>query len=146
MRRFTPWIYLLPALALLVVFTYVPVGSMVGYSFTDWDGLSDDPAFVGAGNYWELFTRPELFQVFFVSLYYVAASAVQIALALYFAFILSFKLRLRNLFKGIGHPVLPVPHQRRRGLVRLPVLLPPPRHPRLGAGAVRRPPGQALAR
>ncbi|MEU7867321.1 sugar ABC transporter permease [Dactylosporangium sp. NPDC049140] len=100
-RLLTPWIYLLPALALLVVFTYVPVASMVGYSFTDWDGLSDDPAFVGAGNYAELFTRPELFQVFFVSLYYLAAAAVQIVLALYFAFILSFNLRLRNLFKGI---------------------------------------------
>ncbi|WP_426503585.1 carbohydrate ABC transporter permease [Dactylosporangium sp. McL0621] len=100
-RLLMPWIYLLPALALLVVFTYVPVASMVGYSFTDWDGLSDDPAFVGAGNYAELFTRPELFQVFFVSLYYLAAAAVQIVLALYFAFILSFNLRLRNLFKGI---------------------------------------------
>lgn len=100
-RALTPWVYLLPALALLVAFTYIPVGSMIGYSFTDWDGLNPDPAFVGAGNYVQLFTRPELFGVFVVSLYYVAAAGVQIALALYFAFVLSFKTRLRNLFKGI---------------------------------------------
>ncbi|WP_432824558.1 carbohydrate ABC transporter permease [Dactylosporangium sp. CA-092794] len=101
MRRLMPWLYLLPALALLVAFTYIPVAGMVGYSFTDWDGLSDDPAFVGLANYAQLFTRPELFGVFFVSLYYLAAAAVQIALALYFAFVLSFKVRLRSLFKGI---------------------------------------------
>ncbi len=39
--------------------------------------------------------------MFFVSLYYLAASAVQIVVALYFATVLSFNLRLRNLFKGI---------------------------------------------
>ena len=39
--------------------------------------------------------------MFFVSLYYLAASVVQIVLALYFATILSFKTRFRNLFKGI---------------------------------------------
>ncbi|MGI5244577.1 carbohydrate ABC transporter permease [Dactylosporangium sp. CA-139066] len=100
-KALTPWLYLLPAIALLVAFTYIPVGSMIGYSFTDWDGLDADPSFVGADNYAQLFSRPELFGVFFVSLYYLAAAAVQIGLALYFAFTLSFATRLRNLFKGI---------------------------------------------
>ena len=36
-----------------------------------------------------------------VSLYYIGASVVQIALALYFATVLSFNTRFRNLFKGI---------------------------------------------
>ena len=45
---------------------------MFSYSFTDWDGLSPDRQFVGLDNYVELFTRPELFEVFFVSLYYMA--------------------------------------------------------------------------
>ncbi|MEV4134887.1 sugar ABC transporter permease [Dactylosporangium sp. NPDC049742] len=99
--RLLPWLYLLPALALLVVFTYIPVGSMITYSFTDWDGLDPDPAFVGVDNYVQLFTRPELFSVFVVSVYYLLAAFVQTAVAMYFAFILSFKLRLRNLFKGI---------------------------------------------
>ncbi|MFF5755412.1 carbohydrate ABC transporter permease [Streptomyces longwoodensis] len=101
LRRVTPWLFLLVPLALLITFTYVPVGNMIYYSFTDWDGVSPDRSFVGGDNYEELFTRPELFRVFAVSLYYLAASAVQIAAALYFATILSFDLRLRNLFKGI---------------------------------------------
>ncbi|MEU5181307.1 sugar ABC transporter permease [Streptomyces longwoodensis] len=101
LRRATPWLFLLVPLALLITFTYVPVGNMIYYSFTDWDGVSPDRSFVGGDNYEELFTRPELFRVFAVGLYYLAASVVQIAAALYFATILSFDLRLRNLFKGI---------------------------------------------
>ncbi|MFF0458906.1 carbohydrate ABC transporter permease [Streptomyces mexicanus] len=88
-------------LALLITFTYVPVGNMIYYSFTDWDGVSPERSFVGTDNYEQLFTRPQLFRVFAVSLYYLAASVVQIAAALYFATVLSFDLRLRNLFKGI---------------------------------------------
>ncbi len=99
--RWTPWIYLAAPLALLVAFTYIPVASMVSYSLTDWDGVSPDSTFVGLDNYAQLFTRPELFGVFFVSLYYLAASIVQIVLALYFATVLSFNVRFRNLFKGI---------------------------------------------
>ncbi|MEU5879228.1 sugar ABC transporter permease [Spirillospora sp. NPDC047279] len=88
-------------LALLVAFTFIPVVNMIGYSFTDWDGLSPDRTFVGADNYVDLFTRPQLFQVFAVSLFYLAGAMVQIVVALYFATVLSFNTRFRTLFKGI---------------------------------------------
>ena len=101
LRRATPWLFLLVPLVLLITFTYVPVANMIYYSFTDWDGVSPEIHVTGTANYTELFTRPELFRVFFVSLYYLAASAVQVVIALYFATVLSFNLRLRNLFKGI---------------------------------------------
>ena len=86
---------------LLVLFTYVPVANMFWYSLTDWDGLDKTKNFVGVDNYVSVFTRPELFRVFYVSLYYFAASFIQMALALYFATILSFSTRFKNLFKGI---------------------------------------------
>ncbi|MFF9090628.1 carbohydrate ABC transporter permease [Streptomyces sp. NPDC014991] len=101
LRRLTPWFFLAVPLVLLVTFTYVPVGNMIYYSFTDWDGVSPDRRFTGVGNYERIFTRPELFRVFLVSFYYLAASAVQTVIALYFATVLSFDLRFRNLFKGI---------------------------------------------
>ncbi|MEV5343335.1 sugar ABC transporter permease [Streptomyces sp. NPDC052676] len=100
-RGATPWLFLLAPLALLVTFTYAPIVNMVAYSFTDWDGVSPELRFTGAGNYAEIFTREDLFQVFFVSGYYLAASAVQIVAALYFATILSFHVRFRNFFKGV---------------------------------------------
>ena len=101
LARATPWLFLLVPLAFLVVFTYVPVANMFYYSVTSWDGVSPTKPFVGSKNYVNLFTRPQLFQVFFVSLYYLIASVVQLVLALYFATILSFKIKFKNLFKGI---------------------------------------------
>ncbi|MFI7601415.1 carbohydrate ABC transporter permease [Actinoplanes sp. NPDC049681] len=102
-RRFrhSPWLYLAPALILLITFTYVPVGNMLFYSFHKWDGL--DPAMdpVGWDNYVRVFTDERYWRVFLISLYYFAASFVQIAVALYFAVVLSFDVRFRNLFKGI---------------------------------------------
>jgi multiple sugar transport system permease protein len=83
------------------VFTYLPIVNMVSYSFTKWDGLSPTKQFVGVDNYVQVFTRPELFGVFFVSLFYFAASFVQMGIALYLATMLSFKIRFKNLFKGI---------------------------------------------
>ncbi|MFF3333463.1 carbohydrate ABC transporter permease [Streptomyces sp. NPDC002888] len=100
-RLVTPWLFLLAPLALLITFTYAPIANMLAYSFTDWDGVSPELHYTGAENYQEIFTREDLFQVFFVSGYYLAASAVQIAAALYFATILSFNLRFRNFFKGV---------------------------------------------
>jgi multiple sugar transport system permease protein len=97
----TPWLFLLGPLVLLVLFTYVPVATLLYYSLTDWDGLRRNPDFIGLENYADIFTRPELFEVFVVSLYYLGASVMQIGLALYFATVLSFKVRFANLFKGI---------------------------------------------
>lgn len=97
----TPYLFLLVPVGLLITFTYVPVLNMFQYSLTDWNGISKDRELVGLENYVRIFSEPEYFEVFFVSLYYFAASFVQMALALYFATVLSFSARFRNLFKGI---------------------------------------------
>jgi len=99
--RVTPWLFLAVPLALLLLLTYVPVANLLWYSVTDWDGLSPVKEFVGLENFVEIFTRPEVFQVFFVSLFYLAGAIAQLVLALYFATLLSFRTRFSNLFKGI---------------------------------------------
>lgn len=99
--RFTPWFFLAVPLALLITFTFVPVGNMIWYSFTSWNGINPTKPFVGLQNYIDIFTKPQYWQVFAVSLYYFAASFVQMALALYFATLLSFNTRFRNFFKGV---------------------------------------------
>ncbi|GIM95427.1 carbohydrate ABC transporter permease [Paractinoplanes toevensis] len=96
-----PWLYVAPALALLITFTYVPVVNMIWYSFHYWDGLSTVMEPAGWDNYVRVFTDERYWQVFRVSLYYFGASFAQIAIALYFATVLSFSTRFRNLFKGI---------------------------------------------
>jgi multiple sugar transport system permease protein len=100
-KTLTPWLFLLTPLALLVIFTYIPVANLFYYSVTSWDGVSPDKLYVGTKNYVQLFTNPELFRVFYVSLYYLAASVLQMVFALYFATMLSFNVKFKNLFKGI---------------------------------------------
>src|SRR5690606_35273031 len=99
--KVTPWLFLLVPLGLLVLFTYVPVANMVWYSFTSWDGMAPVKEPVGLDNYQRIFTDPDMFSVFLVSLYYLAGAFLQLVLALYFATVLSFRTRVRNLFKGI---------------------------------------------
>lgn len=99
--RLTPWLFLLVPLALLALLTYVPLANMIWYGFTSWDGLDKTKEFIGLDNYVKIFTKPEIFHVFIVSLYYMGASVIQMVLALYFATVLSFRTRFRNLFKGI---------------------------------------------
>ncbi len=100
-RALTPWLFLVVPLAFLLVFTYIPVVNLFYYSLTSWDGVSPDKHFLGFKNYSTFFSRPDLFRVFFVSLFYLVGSFVQMALALYFATILSFNVKFKNLFKGI---------------------------------------------
>ncbi|MFC4615264.1 carbohydrate ABC transporter permease [Cellulomonas algicola] len=100
-RRLTPYYFLLVPVGLLLLLTYVPVLNMFWYSLTDWDGLDKTKNFVGVENFVDVFTEPANVRVFIVSLYYFVGSFVQMALALYFATILSFKVRFKNLWKGI---------------------------------------------
>lgn len=86
---------------LLFTFAYLPVFNMFKYSFTDWNGYSKSYDYVGLENYKTIFTDSKYFTVFKVSLYYFAGSFVQMALALYFATILSFNVRFKNFFKGV---------------------------------------------
>lgn len=99
--RWTPYLFLLIPIGLLLLLTYLPVANMFYYSVTDWDGLDKTKNLVGLDNYAAVFTQPDNLRVFVVSLYYFAGSFVQMALALYFATILSFKIRGKNLWKGI---------------------------------------------
>ncbi|GAA1643294.1 carbohydrate ABC transporter permease [Actinoplanes couchii] len=101
MTKRQPYLYVAPALILLLTFTYVPVGNMIWYSFHRWDGLDVTMTPAGLDNYVRVLTDEQYRRVFLISLYYLLASFVQIVVALYFAVILSFSTRFRNLFKGI---------------------------------------------
>jgi multiple sugar transport system permease protein len=94
-------IFLFLPIALLVTFSYLPLANLFYYSTLKWDGLSKTKEFIGLDNYIRLFTDPKYFDVFKVSLYYLVGSFVQMGLALYFATVLSFKVRGKNIFKGI---------------------------------------------
>lgn len=93
--------FLLFPTTLLIVFNYLPLTQLLLYSFTDWNGTSRNFQFVGLNNYAKLWQDPEQFAVLKVSLYYIIGTLIQTALALYFATILSFRVRFKNFFKAV---------------------------------------------
>ncbi|MBO6239599.1 MAG: sugar ABC transporter permease [Butyrivibrio sp.] len=111
-RTFTEWIrsrdgqqvlvmfaFMVIPLLLLFIFTYLPFAKMFGFSFYNMKYVGVRK-FVGLKNYIKVFQRDDCFGALKLSLYYMLGSIVQLALALYLATILSFKVKGGNLFKG----------------------------------------------
>ena len=86
--------------ALLVIFTYWPFGSMIGYSFYKMKYIGPRE-FVGLKNYIDVFTRPDTLSSLKLSLYYMVGALLQVALALYLSSMLAFKVRGSSAFKAI---------------------------------------------
>lgn len=93
-------VFLAAPLLLFTLFTCIPFLNMVRFSFFDMNYIGDR-LFVGFDNYADVFTRDEILQSLFLAVYYLGASVIQLAFALFFATILSFKTKLGSLFKGV---------------------------------------------
>ena len=92
-------VFLVLPLLLLFMFTYLPFFKMVEFSFFKMKYIGRR-TFVGLQNYIDVFTRKDCFQALKLSLYYMVGSVVQMALALLFATILSFKVKGGKFFRG----------------------------------------------
>lgn len=94
--------FMIIPLTLLFVFTYLPFGEMVKFSFykMKYSTPVDKRVFIGFDNYIQVFQDKEIFASLKLSLYYMLGSVIQLALALYLATLLSFKTKGGNLFKG----------------------------------------------
>lgn len=55
------WTFILPSLTFFVLVVIIPAVWGLGYSFTDWNGISKDIHFVGVGNYIKIFTEDKDF-------------------------------------------------------------------------------------
>jgi raffinose/stachyose/melibiose transport system permease protein len=84
---------------LLGMFTYYPFVKMIEYSFLKMS-YTKVRGFVGLNNYLEIFSAPELLATFRISLYYMVGAVLQIAVALYFATVLSFQTKGKGFYKG----------------------------------------------
>ncbi|MGR9173234.1 carbohydrate ABC transporter permease [Rhizobium sp. KDH_Rht_773_N] len=67
----SPWLYLTPALLLLMVWTYIPLAEAFRLSFYQWNMLPTAPQrFVGLTNYQRLLALPEMRNALWNTLYY----------------------------------------------------------------------------
>lgn len=98
-KVFVMFAFMTIPLFLLFLFTYLPFAEMFGFSFYNMKYVGERK-FVGFKNYLRVFEREDCFGALKLSLYYMAGSIVQLAISLYLATILSFKVKGGSLFKG----------------------------------------------
>lgn len=91
--------FMIVPLLLLLVFTYLPFFKMIEFSFFDMKYIGARK-YVGFDNYIDVFTDKEIMNSLKLSLYYLFGAFVQMAIALYFATMLSFKTNGGSFFKG----------------------------------------------
>lgn len=56
MKNFTPWLFLLPAIIILITFFGIPIFEALKWSFLDYKIIADTGEFVGLANFKEIFT------------------------------------------------------------------------------------------
>lgn len=86
LRRLTPYLFALPLLGFIAVFTYVPILSSVNLSFREWDFLSPTKPWVGLDNYRLLLDSREFWNALRVSAVFTVISVpIRLGLALLIA-------------------------------------------------------------
>src|SRR5690349_25169370 len=102
MRRFsaTPYLFLAPALVLIGVFVFYPIGAVVYYSLTTWD-IVRPPVFTGLDNYGKLLGDPVFWKALTHSIVYLLVTPTIIALSVMLAIVVNRKLRGINVFRAL---------------------------------------------
>ena len=86
LRRLTPYLFALPLLGFIAVFTYVPIVTSVNLSFREWDFLSPTKPWVGLDNYRLLLDSREFWNALRVSAVFTVISVpIRLGLALLIA-------------------------------------------------------------
>jgi len=101
-RRFraTPYVFLLPALALLGVFVVYPIVAVIYYSFTDFD-IVRPPVPIGLANYQQLLGDPTFWLALTHSFVYLIVTPIIIALSIVLAIVVNRRLRGIHIYRAL---------------------------------------------
>lgn len=99
-RKYTPYLFLFPAFAVLVVFFFIPFFQTFGLSFFDYSSSIYNPTFSGIDNYIKLFNEPVFYKVMLNTfLYLVIAVPFLVIFPLFIAILINQKIRGITLYK-----------------------------------------------
>ena len=99
-KKYTPYLFLLPAAAVMIVFFFIPFFQTFGLSFFDYSSNLYNPNFVGADNYIKLFKEPVFYKVMFNTfMYLVIAVPFLVTFPLFLAILINQKIRGITLYK-----------------------------------------------
>jgi putative chitobiose transport system permease protein len=97
---FTPYLFLLPALIVIVVFVLYPIGAVVYYSFTEYN-IVTPPEWVGLRNYQQLLKDPIFWLALRNSFIYLLVTPTLIFLSILLAIVVNRKLPGINAFRTL---------------------------------------------
>jgi len=99
-KKYTPYLFLLPAAAVLIVFFFIPFFQTFGLSFFDYSSSIYNPTFSGLDNYAKLFKEPIFYKVMFNTfMYLVIAVPFLVTFPLFLAILINQKIRGITLYK-----------------------------------------------
>ena len=99
-KKYTPYLFLLPAFAVLLVFFFIPFFQTIGLSFFDYSSSLYQPSFNGIDNYIKLFKEPIFYKVMFNTfMYLVIAVPFLVIFPLFIAILINQKIRGITLYK-----------------------------------------------
>ena len=99
-KKYTPYLFLLPAAAVMIVFFFIPFFQTFGLGFFDYSSSLYNPNFVGADNYIKLFKEPVFYKVMFNTfMYLVIAVPFLVTFPLFLAILINQKIRGITLYK-----------------------------------------------
>jgi putative chitobiose transport system permease protein len=101
-RRFrvTPYLFLVPALALIGVFVVYPILAVVYYSFTDYD-IVRPPVWVGLDNFRQILGDETFWLALTHSFIYLIATPILIGLSIGLAIVVNRKLRGIHIYRAL---------------------------------------------
>ena len=99
-QRYTPYLFLAPALVLIATFIVYPIVSVIYYSFTDYS-ISTPPVWTGLDNYTKLIGDPTFWLALTHSIVYLVVTPILIVLSIGLAIIVNRRLRGIHLFRAL---------------------------------------------
>lgn len=98
-----PWVYsmfILPALILFIMFFIYPILNSIYYSFTSWNGVSENPKFIGFENYIKAFGDERFWESALNNGWFILFSCgIQVPLIVLFSLLIANVKRLKGLYK-----------------------------------------------
>ena len=99
-KKITPYLFLLPAVAVLIVFFFIPFFQTFGLSFFDYSSSLYHPSFCAVDNYIKLFKEPIFYKVMFNTfMYLIIAVPFLVTFPLFLAILINQKIRAITLYK-----------------------------------------------
>ncbi len=99
-KKYVPYLFLLPAAIVLLVFFFIPFFQTIVLSFQDYNTSIYNPTWVGLDNYFKLFKSPIFYKVLWNTfLYLFLAVPILAIIPLILAIFLNNKIRCLNLYK-----------------------------------------------